>query len=68
MINKYLSKLEDLEKRAKEKNGSVQEFNSKLSQWQKEYALDVGKYLMDTELASAKLSKVFADGATKADY
>jgi hypothetical protein len=29
--NKYLSKLEDLEKRAKEKNGSVQEFNSKLS-------------------------------------
>ena len=52
----------------KRKNGCVQEFNSKLSQWQKEYALDVGKYLMDIELAEAKLSEVFADGATKADY
>ena len=49
----------------KRKNGCVQEFNSKLSQWQKEYALDVGKYLIDIELAVAKLLEVFADGATK---
>ena len=56
--------MEDLEKWAKEKNIGV-EFNSKLSEWQKEYGLDVGKYLMDTELAAAKLSGVFADEATK---
>ena len=46
----------------------MQEFNAKLSEWQKEYALDVGKYLTDTELAAAKLSGAFPDGATTADY
>ena len=53
--------MEDLEKWAKEKNIGV-EFNSKLSEWQKEYGLDVGKNLTDTELSAAKLSGVFATG------
>ncbi len=66
--NQYLKELQELEKWAKEKNVGVQEFNAKLSEWQKEYALDVGKYLTDTELAAAKLSGAFPDGATTADY
>ena len=66
--NKYLTELQNLEKWAKEKNVGVQEFNAKLRQWQNEYALDVGKYLTDTELEAAKLSGVFSNGATTADY
>ena len=66
--NKYLTELQNLEKWAKEKNVGVQEFNAKLSEWQNEYALDVGKYLTDTELNAAKLSGVFPNGATTADY
>ena len=66
--NKYLTELQNLEKWAKEKNVGVQEFNAKLSQWQNEYALDVGKYLTDTELNAAKLSGVFSNGAATADY
>ena len=66
--NKYLTELQNLEKWAKEKNVGVQEFNAKLRQWQNEYALDVGKYLTDTELEAAKLSGVFQNGATTADY
>ena len=66
--NKYLTELQNLEKWAKEKNVGVQEFNAKLSEWQNEYALDVGKYLTDTELEAAKLSGVFSNGATTADY
>ena len=66
--NKYLTELQNLEKWAKEKNVGVQEFNARLSEWQKEYALDVGKYLTDTELEAAKLSGVFSNGATTADY
>ena len=46
----------------------MQEFNAKLRQWQNEYSLDVGKYLTDTELEAAKLSGVFSNGATTADY
>ncbi len=66
--SKYLTELQNLEKWAKEKNIGVQEFNAKLSQWQNEYALDVGKYLTDTELEAAKLSGVFTNGATTGDY
>ena len=66
--NKYLTELQNLEKWAKEKNVGVQEFNAKLSEWQNEYSLDVGKYLTDTELEAAKLSGVFSNGATTADY
>ena len=66
--NKYLTELQNLEKWAKEKNVGVQEFNTKLSEWQNEYALDVSKYLTDTELDAAKLSGVFPNGATTADY
>jgi hypothetical protein len=66
--NKYLTELQNLEKWAKEKNVGVQEFNAKLRQWQNEYSLDVGKYLTDTELEAAKLSGVFSNGATTADY
>ena len=66
--NKYLTELQNLEKWAKEKNVGVQEFNAKLRQWQNEYVLDVSKYLTDTELEAAKLSGVFQNGATTADY
>ena len=66
--NKYLTELQNLEKWAKEQNVGVQEFNAKLSEWQNEYALDVGKYLTDTELEAAKLTGVFPNGATTADY
>ena len=66
--NKYLTELQNLEKWAKEKNVGVQEFNAKLSEWQNEYSLDVGKYLTDTELEAARLSGVFSNGATTADY
>ena len=66
--NKYLTELQNLEKWAKEKNVSVQEFNTKLSEWQNEYALDVSKYLTDTELDAAKLTGVFPNGAATADY
>ena len=66
--NKYLTELQNLEKWAKEKNVGVQEFNARLSEWQNEYSLDVGKYLTDTELEAAKLSGVFSNGATTADY
>ena len=55
-------------KKAKVKNVGVQEFNARLSEWQNEYALDVGKYLTDTELETAKLTGVFTNGATTADY
>ena len=66
--NKYLTELQNLEKWAKDKNVGVQEFNAKLRQWQNEYVLDVSKYLTDTELEAAKLSGVFQNGATTADY
>ncbi len=66
--SQYLKELQELEKWAKEKNVGVQEFNAKLSEWQKEYTLDVGKYLTDTELAAAKLSGAFPDGSMTADY
>ena len=46
----------------------MQEFNARLSEWQNEYSLDVGKYLTDTELEAARLSGVFSNGATTADY
>ena len=64
--NKYLTELQNLEKWAKEKNVGVQEFNTKLSEWQNEYSLDVGKYLTDTELEAAKLSGVFSNGERRA--
>ena len=66
--NKYLTELQNLEKWAKEKNVGVQEFNAKLSEWQNEYALDVGKYLTDTELKAADLAGAFPNGAATADY
>ena len=66
--NKYLTELQNLEKWAKEKNVGVQEFNAKLSEWQNEYALDVSKYLTDTELKAADLAGAFPNGAATADY
>ena len=66
--NKYLTELQNLEKWAKEKNVGVQEFNAKLREWENEYALNVSKYLTDTELQAAKLFGVAANGAETADY
>ena len=44
----------------------VQEFNARLSEWQNEYSLDVGKYLTDTELKVSDLAGAFANGAETA--
>ena len=65
--SKYLTELQDLEKWAKEKNVGVQEFNTKMQEWQNEYALDVSKYLTDTELKVSDLAGAFANGAETAD-
>ena len=64
--NKYLSELIELDKWATEKNVSIDEFNSKLAQWQNEHDLDVSKYLTDTEINAAKVSGAFPNGTLTA--
>ena len=50
----YLQELNDLQQWAQEQNIGVEEFNSKLREWEQEYDLDVAQYLTDTELDAAK--------------
>ena len=64
--SKYLSELIELDKWATEKNVSIDEFNSKLAQWQNEHDLDVSKYLTDTEINAAKVAGAFPNGAVTA--
>ena len=64
--NKYLSELIELDKWATEKNVSIDEFNSKLAQWQNEHDLDVSKYLTDTEINAAKTAGAFPNGTLTA--
>ena len=64
--SKYLSELIELDKWATEKNVSIDEFNSKLAQWQNEHDLDVSKYLTDTEINAAKVAGAFPNGVVTA--
>ena len=64
--SKYLSELIELDKWATEKNVSIDEFNSKLAQWQNEHDLDVSKYLTDTEINAVKTAGVFLNGTLTA--
>ena len=50
----YLQELNDLQQWAQEQNIGVEEFNSKLQEWEQEYDLDAAQYLTDTELDAAK--------------
>ena len=58
--NTYLSKLQDLEKWAYEKNVSADEFNAKLYQWETEYEQSVEKMQRDYDL---QMQKIYASAA-----
>ena len=53
--NTYLSKLQELEKWAYEKNVSADEFNAKLYQWETEYEQSVEKMQRDYDLQMQKI-------------
>ena len=59
----YLSQLINLENWADEQNVGIDEFNSKIAEWENEYRLSVGKYLTDTELKAAEAAGTFPNGA-----
>ena len=65
--NKYLTELNDLQKWAQEQNVGIDEFNSKLQEWQNEYLLDASQYLTDTQLKASELAGYFPNGAATSD-
>lgn len=65
----YLGQLNDLYRYAQSTNVGIQEFNAGLSKWMAEYALNLQKFLTDTELSTASMSGAFSTGIpTQAAY
>ena len=51
-----------LDRWAMETNLGVDQFNSQLQQWVDQYNLNVQQFITDTDLATANLTGVFANG------
>lgn len=62
LTQKQLSALLELERWAKEKNLSVEQFNTELARWEAEYAFQLEKFGVQTELSLASLSGTMPDG------
>ena len=62
LTQKQLSALLELERWAKEKNLSVEQFNTELARWEAEYAFQLEKFGVETELSLASLSGTLPGG------
>lgn len=60
---KQLSELLELERWAKDRNLSIGEFNSQLARWEAEYAWQLRKFGVQTELSLAQMSGRMPDGS-----
>lgn len=62
LTQSYLSELMSLKRWAAETNMDVEQFNSRLAQWEADYALSARRYAADTELAAARVTGALSDG------
>ena len=60
---KQLTELMELERWAKEQNLSIAEFNTELARWEAEYAWQLSRFGIETELSLAQLSGTMPDGS-----
>ena len=58
----YLTKLSSLEKWAQEQNMSADKFNIELEKWEKDYEIDIAKYLNEVEMDAANMTGAFSSG------
>ena len=64
---KYNEKLIEIEQWADETNVGIDEFNTKLEEWEADYKKDLSEYLTDVELNAAKVTGSFSDGTLTQD-
>ena len=62
LTQKHLAALMELERWAQEKNLSVAEFNTELARWEAEYAFQMKRFGVQTELSLASLTGTLPDG------
>ena len=63
LTQRHLSELMELERWAQEQNLSVERFNTELARWEAEYAWQLRRYGVETELSMAQLTGTMPDGS-----